>query len=82
MMNYIGTTNVLLGAGGSLIQVVKDKYINKCHLSNICLNVDLDDLNELFEEFFQLKSIKFINKKDEKEKASFQVAEIEFNSQK
>lgn len=43
--NYLGTSNILLGSGGSTLQVIKDKYINQCYLSNISLDADLDDLH-------------------------------------
>lgn len=49
MVNYLGTTNVVLGSGGSVIQVVKDKYISECYLSNLRLDVEVEDLHELFD---------------------------------
>ena len=69
----MGTTSVLLGSGGALIQVLKDKYINKCLLGNLCLSVDLEDLHELFDEFFTLKNIKLL---PVEQGASYQTAEI------
>ena len=38
--NYFGNTSIVLGNGGSIQQVIKDQYINKCLLDNLDLDVD------------------------------------------
>ena len=80
LTNYLGTTNILLGSGGSTLQVIKDRYINQCYLSNISLDAEMEDLHELFDEFFNLQEIKFVE--DDSKKATFRTAHITFHSQK
>ena len=37
IVHYLGTTSVLCGSGGKILQVIKDKYINKCSVTNLDL---------------------------------------------
>jgi hypothetical protein len=49
MVHYLGNTNLLLGAGGSVVEIIKSNYIDKCILGNLHLDVTKEDLEELFE---------------------------------
>lgn len=44
MVHYLGNTNLVLGAGGAVKEVVKSDYINKCILGNLHLEVTREDL--------------------------------------
>jgi hypothetical protein len=37
LVHYLGSTNLILGAGGAVKEVVKADYINKCLLGNLHL---------------------------------------------
>lgn len=37
LVHYLGTTNLVLGAGGVVKELVKADFINKCLLSNLHL---------------------------------------------
>lgn len=41
IVHYLGSTSLLFGSGGKTIQVIKDKYINKCSLTNLDLAVEV-----------------------------------------
>lgn len=41
IMHYLGNTNLLLGAGGSVKEIIKTNYIGKCLLTNLHLDVTL-----------------------------------------
>lgn len=43
-MHYLGSTSLLLTTGARILQVIKDKYINRCSLSNLDLSVEVADL--------------------------------------
>lgn len=57
LMHYLGNTNVLLGAGGAVQEVIQTNYIDKCLLGNLHLDVTEEDLEELFEDLFVLKKV-------------------------
>lgn len=57
LVHYLGSTNVLLGAGGVVQEVIQTNYIDKCLLGNLHLDVTEEDLQELFEDLFVLKKI-------------------------
>jgi hypothetical protein len=38
-VHYLGCTNLILGAGGMVKEIVKSDYINKCLLSNLHLEI-------------------------------------------
>lgn len=79
LVHYLGTTNLILGAGGAVKEIVKSDYINKCLLGNLHLDVTKEDLEELFEEFVPVKEI-VVN---EPETGKFyKSALIYFNSQR
>jgi hypothetical protein len=44
LVHYLGTTNLILGAGGAVKEIVKTDYINKCLLNNLHLNIIKEDL--------------------------------------
>jgi hypothetical protein len=39
IVHYMGSTNIILGMGGAVSEVVKEDYINKCILDNLHLDV-------------------------------------------
>jgi hypothetical protein len=57
LMHYLGTTNLILGAGGAVKEVVKADFINKCLLGNLHLEATREDLEELFEDIVPVKEI-------------------------
>jgi hypothetical protein len=46
--DYQGKTKVVLRAGGHLEDIIKDKYIDQCIVSNIHPDASKEDLLELF----------------------------------
>lgn len=68
---YFGNTSATLGVGGTVEQLIKNKYIGSCILTNLCPSVTEEDLFDLFDEFFTLKSIK-LNPPDESNSIFYQ----------
>ena len=79
IVHYIGNTNISMSNGGEVKEVIKDNYINKCYLNNLDLEVTQEDIEDLVEGFFILKSIEILPPETGKFCKS---AIIEFNSQK
>lgn len=79
IVHYMQTTNISMSNGGQVKEIIKDNYINKCYLNNLDLEVTQEDLQDLFQQFFVLKSIEILP--PEYGKFS-KTAIIEFNSQK
>lgn len=48
LVHYLGNTNVILGVGGAVKELVKTDYISKAYLNNLNLEVTREDLEELF----------------------------------
>lgn len=44
LMHYLGNTNVLLGSGGAVQEIIQTNYIDKCVLGNLHLDVTEEDL--------------------------------------
>lgn len=61
VVHYLGTTNLVLGAGGVVKEIVKADYINKCLLNNLHLEVTREDLEELFEDIVPVKDIVMVD---------------------
>ena len=57
IVNYFASTNAMLGNGGATMEIIKNRSITQCTLSNLDLSVTEEDLYDLFDEFFTLKSI-------------------------
>ena len=49
VVHYMGNTNLILGPGGSVKEVVQADYIHKCVVGNLHLEVTGEELRELFE---------------------------------
>ena len=81
-MNYYGNTGIILGSGGATVQAVKDTLINKCLLSNLHVDVEQEDLYDVFDEFFTLKSINLERAESQTIEVASKIATIQFMSQR
>ena len=57
VVNYFANTNVMLGSGGGAMEIMKNRSITQCTLTNLDVSVTEEDLYDLFDEFFTLKNI-------------------------
>jgi hypothetical protein len=57
VLHYLGNTNLLIGAGGAVKELIQTGYIDKCLLSNLHLDVERSDLEDLFEDIVAVKDI-------------------------
>ena len=46
-----------MGIGGTVMDLVKGKYINRCWLGNLDEECSREDLFDVFNEFFKLKEV-------------------------
>ena len=47
-INYLGKTNLMMEKGGLIQDIFKEKYVDKCMLTNIDPEITKEDLEELF----------------------------------